>query len=473
MKFCKVCNQQNSDTANFCIRCGASFEKIEKNQKNTRKLIISIIAIVAALLIAGIALIYTHMPASSIPKNKAIVMNYLEEKYPDDEFEIKSVEGIYGEYAIFEPIFQYTDDWECHVVSNRTGEEEFLVEISTDGRIYGDNYGLLKYKDEINDMFERSIDYYFGEGNSVFELILCDHYFDDSTTDIGAKKHIENGMLVGVIVFVSSDFRADDEAKICNDIEKNYASQFNISFDEIDDFWLKVYFDRADDIRIPNEYCDEYIGLNYWEKSLSCDIPVFDWEWEYNENANKEFKTKTPFLNGKVPVISIDGYAFTLGEATPEDIRKNTRFDRMAEYQNRSIVDPNQTDSLMLFTSDDYAYDISLDVRNNSIESMKLLNCGIYEITIGDWENYEMYSDCSFDGLFIGETVDEQTLIEHFGEYETITKSDWGSKYMFIDGTASAYDNIHTYPNKYLCVSLTNDNRIDTISYGFTGNAAD
>lgn len=44
---------------------------------------------------------------------------------------------------------------------------------------------------------------------------------------------------------------------------------------------------------------------------------------------------------------------------------------------------------------------------------------------------------------------------------------------MFIDATASAYDNIHTYPNKYLGVSLTNDNRIDTISYGFTGNTAD
>lgn len=473
MKICSFCNQKNSDTANFCVKCGASFEKAEKKRKS-KKMIISLSIAAVLLVVAMITAFFVHnVPVASIPKNKVIVMDYLEQKYPDDKFKIERIEGVYGDYEIIERFLRITDTWKCTVTSDKTGDESFIVYISTKGEVSGDDYWRLKYADEIVDIFETSLDYYLGQGNYVYDKEYFFSYdVSHSTEPLDAEGFLIESVLNMVNLIVSSDFDSSDETKICNDIINNIKAQFNQLQDS---FSIDIYFDKADDADIPDEYSDNYISLNYWEKCLSIWVlpnGEVNYEWIYNTENNKDFNTKTPFLNGKKPVISIDGYSFTLENTTPADIIKNTKYD---SEKNIPELEYNHKSRKITLRDDlHHIGGISVSTINNSQDKLGFEDCKIYYICIGAYDEDSLidFAGCSIDGLYIGDVVDEQMLIEHFGAYETKEEKDY-IIYTFIDGTASVYDNENLEPNKYLRISLTKENEIIRIEYCFNSTELD
>lgn len=474
MKKCSFCSQKNSDTANFCIKCGAALQKTEKKKKS-KKMIISLSIAAVLLVVAMITAFFVHnVPAASIPKNKAIVMDYLEQKYPDDKFKIERIEGVYGDYEIIERFLGITDTWECTVTSDKTGNDSFIVYISTKGEVTGDDYWRLKYADEIVDIFEASLDYYLGQGNYVYDReYLFSYDVSHSTEPLDAEGFLTESVLSKVKLIVSSGFDSSDETKICNDIINNIKAQFNQLQDS---FSIDVYFDKADDVDIPDEYSDNYISLNYWEKCLSISVlpnGEVKYEWIYNSERNKEFNTKTPFLNGKTPVISINGYAFTVPTVKPGDIIKNTKYRNLEDGINK--LEYGQKSPKFTLRDDlNHSGGISVIAINDAQDKRGFEDCKIYYICIGAYDADSLidFAGCSIDGLYIGDVVDEQTLIEHFGAYETKEEKNY-IIYTFIDGTASVYDNENSNPNKYLRISLTENNEIIRIEYCFNDTELD
>lgn len=461
MKVCKNCRQFNADTANFCIYCGTALNK-ESNKGRNKKIIISAVSIFLIVLIVSVALFLKfgiHKPSTY--RNISLAEEYITQKYPDDEFEFVNYHGDYDNYDLLGPITGNANHYVCEFTSDKTGDDRTYVCIEKNGEIICDNYWKYKYKDEITELFENAMDSYFGQNNYVYEKESLFTYANDyGKTDLGAQGYAKSIAFNYIYVIVNSDFNAYDEKQIENDIRNNMEA----FFDDSAIVYTKIFFDRNDDLAIPDEFDSDYTKSDCWEKSLyihkSLSNPL-ECEWEENSIYNPEIKTTSPFLNGKTPEIMIDGYVFTLGSTTPKDIMKNTKYSSMPNsWQYRQEVLPDDIfEFVELCKKGSSSPAIDIEAKNTSSNKQNGLNCEIYQIGIESTERtVDNFKDISIDGLFIGDTVNEEILVQHFGIYETTSDLDGCTTYRFIDGTAPIYDNMSHSPDKYLDITLNENN---------------
>ncbi len=438
--------------------------------------------LVAALVIVTIVILNVIIAVVYRPIGPALIIDaYLkcgkvekrfEDTYKDDDFRLLYC-SINREDVSFLPGAPY--GYTYVFKSKKCDNEEFFAVTDFKIKNIADNYLDVRYKNKINTLIENSIDSYFGKGHYSYYLYEAgnDHIFYSTHIEKPDIYFYIEHAYASINIIVDSSFKTEEQTKIENEIINNVNSTFDTESTDLD---ICIIFDKKDEIDIPNkkvltstEFSDYRNKLYAWDKELYIQIEqlkgseysVLKQEWIINDKETFHYKTKNEFLNGAKATATIKGYKFSLdGSITLNELLSETDCVLYTGYvdghKDAKDFNPNVVSTEELLDKNNTEPRIIIKVVNKTKNNTEVENGSIYAITIGDMHKVEAeaFKNCYVCGLEIGNTTNEQDLVNMFGPYEEKKINDYGDiTYHFVDGTLIGYPTV-SYYSRHFYVTL-------------------